>query len=221
MQFIPIAEETGLIAEIGAWVLNEALSQQKRWQDCGLKLVPIAVNLSVIQFRQPEFYQTVVDAIMEHGVAPSLLELELTESIAMEDSDFTIEILSKFHALGVKLSIDDFGTGYSSLNYLKRFQIDKLKIDQTFVRDLNFKTEDKALTQHANQDAAIIKAIIQMAKALGFKTIAEGVETPAQLAFLQANDCDEIQGYLFSKPLTADACTPLLTTGSLSLPNIK
>lgn len=217
IQFIPIAEETDLIIDIGNWVLNEALRQQKVWQQSGLKVVPIAVNLSVIQFRQPGFYQTVENAIKQHGVAAHLLELELTESIAMEDLDFTIEVLSKFHALGVKLSIDDFGTGYSSLNYLKRFQIDKLKIDQSFVRDLKINTENSQRSQHDNQDAAIIAAIIQIAKALGFKTIAEGVETSAQLAFLQTNDCDEIQGYLFSKPIGAEACTSLLQTGSLLL----
>lgn len=217
IEFIPLAEETGLIVDIGIWVLNEALRQQKAWQKSGLTLVPVAINLSVIQFRQAEFYQTVVDAIKQHGIAPALLELELTESIAMEDSDFTIAILNKFHTLGVKLSIDDFGTGYSSLNYLKRFKIDKLKIDQTFVRDLSFIDTHATDVRHENQDAAIITAIIQMAKALGFKTIAEGVETPAQLAFMQAKGCDEIQGYLFSKPLPAEACITLLKSGKLTL----
>ena len=203
--FIPIAEETSLINEIGNWVLITALKQLAEWQDAGVAIVPVAINLSIVQFRQDTLYQAVCDALRETKLPPSMLELEMTESIAMEDSQRTVRILKQLNALGVSLSIDDFGTGYSSLSYLKKFSVDKLKIDQSFVRDMEFHPED----------ASIITAIIGMAKGLGFKTIAEGVETKQQLEFLQQSQCDQIQGYLFSAPLPAEDFVQLLRLGKL------
>ncbi len=203
--FIPIAEETSLINEIGNWVLITALKQLAEWQNAGIKIVPVAINLSIVQFRQDTLYQAVCDALRETKLPPSMLELEMTESIAMEDSQRTVRILKQLNALGVSLSIDDFGTGYSSLSYLKKFSVDKLKIDQSFVRDMEFHPED----------TSIITAIIGMAKGLGFKTIAEGVETKQQLEFLQQSQCDQIQGYLFSTPLPAEDFVQLLRLGKL------
>ncbi|PKO47069.1 MAG: diguanylate cyclase [Betaproteobacteria bacterium HGW-Betaproteobacteria-22] len=203
-RFIPIAEESGLIAEIGDWVLLTALQQLALWQAQGLAIVPVAVNLSVVQFRQDTLYLSVSQALRTTKLAPDMLELEMTEGIAMEDSQRTIDVLNELDQLGVRLSIDDFGTGYSSLSYLKRFKIDKLKIDQSFIHDLRNNAED----------AAIVIAIIGMAKSLGFKTIAEGVETQDQLTFLKQNGCDEIQGYFFSKPLPAEELLPLLLAQS-------
>lgn len=203
--FIPIAEESGLIVDIGDWVLRSAVKQQAAWQKAGLDTVPVAVNLSVVQFQQDTLYASVCDTLKEANVNPNMLELELTEGIAMKDSERTLAVLNQLNALGVRLSIDDFGTGYSSLSYLKKFKIDKLKIDQSFVRGLG---------EHP-QDEAIIKATINMAKGLGFKTIAEGVETLEQLNFLIANDCDEIQGYYFSKPLPTDEISALLAHQSI------
>lgn len=200
--FIPIAEESGLITEIGDWVLRTALQQLADWQQSGLNIVPVAVNLSVVQFQQDTLYGSVCQMLRETKVDPGMLELELTEGIAMEDSERTLNVLNQLNALGVRLSIDDFGTGYSSLSYLKKFRIDKLKIDQSFVRGLG---------SHP-QDAAIITAIISMAKSLGFKTIAEGVETRQQLDFLIQHECDEIQGYYFSKPLPSQEVAQLLVS---------
>jgi len=198
--FIPIAEESGLISEIGDWVLRTAVKQLATWQEAGLQAVPVAVNLSVVQFQQDTLYGSVCQILRDTKVDPSMLELELTEGIAMEDSERTLNVLNQLNALGVRLSIDDFGTGYSSLSYLKKFKIDKLKIDQSFVRGLG---------SHP-QDAAIITAIISMAKSLSFKTIAEGVETLEQLNFLIQHGCDEIQGYYFSKPIPSAEVTKLL-----------
>lgn len=205
--FIPIAEESSLINEIGSWVLNRALQQLAEWQAAGLTIVPVAVNLSIVQFRQDSLYESIFNALRETKIDPAMLELEMTESVAMEDSERTIRVLDQLSALGVKLSIDDFGTGYSSLTYLKRFKIDKLKIDQSFIRDMELYPED----------AAIIIAIIGMAKGLSFKTIAEGVETTQQLEFLRQNHCDQIQGYLFSKPVPAKDFELLLRKEAISL----
>ena len=205
--FIPIAEESSLINEIGNWVLISALQQLAKWQAEGLAIVPVAVNLSIVQFRQDSLYKSICNVLRETKLDPAMLELEMTESIAMEDSERTIRVLNQLSALGVSLSIDDFGTGYSSLNYLKRFKIDKLKIDQSFIRDM----------ERHPEDAAIIIAIIGMAKGLNFKTIAEGVETEPQLEFLRHNHCDQIQGYLFSRPLPAKDFELLLRKGAISL----
>jgi len=187
--------------------LNTALHQLASWQSAGIAIVPVAVNLSIVQFRQDSLYEFICDGLRETKLDPAMLELEMTESIAMEDSERTIRVLNQLKALGVNLSIDDFGTGYSSLNYLKQFKIDKLKIDQSFVRDMELFPED----------AAIITAIIGMAKGLGFKAIAEGVETRQQLEFLLEQQCDQVQGYLFSKPLPAKDFELLLRKGEILL----
>ena len=199
--FIPVAEESGLIQEIGQWVMQEAIHQNAIWLQQGLPVVPVAVNLSVVQFRHPGLRSAVQDALRRSGLPPELLELELTESIAMENSSFTLDTVAGLKSLGVALSIDDFGTGYSSLSYLKRFAIDKLKIDQSFIRGLTLD----------HQDEAIVTTIIQLARSLGFRTIAEGVETPAQLDFLRAHGCAEYQGYLFSRPVPAAEFAQWLT----------
>lgn len=191
--FIPVAEDSGLIVELGEWVLRSACAQNKAWQLAGLKPVSVAVNLSARQFRQPGLVEKVVAILDETGLDPACLELELTESLVMQDVEKTIATLGKLKAMGIKLSIDDFGTGYSSLSYLKRFPIDTLKIDQSFVRDI---TTDP-------DDAAIAKSIISMAHDMQLRVIAEGVETEAQKSFLQQRHCDEMQGYLFSRPVPA------------------
>ncbi|MFZ6876499.1 EAL domain-containing protein [Undibacterium sp. Di27W] len=191
--FIGLAEETGLIVPIGAWVIRTACAQCKAWQDKGLGKFRIAINLSVRQFGQADLVDFVRDVLAETQLEPQYLEIELTESLVMTDVEHSIEILRGLKALGVQLSIDDFGTGYSSLSYLKRFPIDVLKIDQSFVRDIK-----------KSDDAAIVKAIISMAHSLGMQVIAEGVETEAQCDFLRINLCDEIQGFLFSKGLPKD-----------------
>lgn len=201
-RFIGLAEETGLILPIGEWVLRKACEQNQAWQNMGLPKVPIAVNLSAKQFSK-KIAGKVREILDETGLDPKLLELELTESVSMEDPENTIQILQTLKDMGVGLSIDDFGTGYSNLNYLKRFPVDKLKLDQSFVRDL---ISDPG-------DLAISRAVIAMAHSLGLKVIAEGVETEGQLALLMENDCDEMQGYLFSKPVDAGACARLLQEG--------
>ncbi len=190
-EFIPVAEETGLIIPLGEWVLTEALRQNRAWQQEGRPLLPVSVNLSPRQFRQKGLVDTVRRILVETGQPATLLELEITESTLMQDIDDTSARLREFAAMGVRLAIDDFGTGYSSLSYLKRFPVDKLKIDQSFVRDL---TTDP-------DDAAIVTAIIGLAKSLGLDTLAEGVETTEQLNILLSLGCDKFQGYLFSRPL--------------------
>jgi EAL domain-containing protein (putative c-di-GMP-specific phosphodiesterase class I) len=204
-RFIPIAEKSGLIAEVGEWVLHTAVQQQADWAAAGLDIVPVAINLSALEFRRDTLCGTVLAALTASGLPPAMLELELTESVAMEDTEFTVTQIQALHALGVKLSIDDFGTGYSSLSYLKRYQIDKLKIDQSFIRDIDSDVSD----------GAIVRTVISLAHGLGFKTIAEGVETAAQLAFLRRYRCDEIQGYCFSLPIVADAFADLLRNGTV------
>lgn len=193
-RFIPIAEDSGLIVPIGEWVLQEACRQAVAWGRAGIPGLVIAVNLSAVQFRRGDIEQSVVAALEASGLDPALLELELTESILISDSENILDIVQRLKALGVKLSIDDFGTGYSSLSYLKRFQVDKLKIDQSFVRDLATDMED----------AAIVRAIIQMAGSLGLITIAEGVEDQLMLEQLRQFGCDEAQGYYFARPMPAD-----------------
>ncbi|WP_374430067.1 sensor domain-containing protein [Ideonella dechloratans] len=204
-RFIPIAEETGLIREIGRWVLDEALRQTAAWRATGLCVVPVAINLSVSQFRDPGLPEEVAQALRRHDLPAHLLELELTESVAMEDSDFTIARIASLKQLGVTLSIDDFGTGYSSLSYLKRFTVDKLKIDQSFVRGL----------AQSPQDEAIVATVINLARSLGLHTVAEGVETAEQLEFLRRHGCNEIQGYHFHRPAPAEAVAGLLSSETL------
>ena len=190
-EFIPIAESSGLILTIGEWVLRTAVQQLKSWLDSGLPPMIIAVNISSVQFRHPNLPKLVTQILDEAQLLPEYLELELTESVAMDDPKSAISIMDNLHGRGVRMSIDDFGTGYSSLNYLKKFKVYKLKIDQSFVRDISSNADDKA----------IVTTIINMASSLGMQTIAEGVETSSQLAFLRLQGCDEIQGYYFSRPL--------------------
>ncbi len=198
-KFIPLAEETGLIVPIGEWVLREACRQGKRWRDAGASDLRIAVNISARQFWRGNLLETVETVLRDLGVEASMLELELTESILMRAEAETVELLNKFSKRGITISIDDFGTGYSSLSYLKRFPINKLKIDRSFVRDI----------QEDVDDAAIVTAIVAMARGLKLRVIAEGVETPWQLAFLKSIGCDEIQGYLISRPKIAADCDPV------------
>ena len=193
--FVPFAESRGLIAGIGRWVLCEACRQIKAWHDAGWPRVPVAVNLSAIEFRQRNLVQDITAILAASGLAPQYLEIELTESVLMEPGDAAFETLAALKALGVMLSIDDFGTGYSSLAYLKRYPIDKLKIDRSFVHDIPGDGDDVAITT----------AIVQMARSLKLLTVAEGVETPDQVALLQKLGCDEYQGYLISRPVPAAA----------------
>ncbi len=190
-KFIPIAEESGLIVQIGAWVLREACRQARAWQESGLPPFVVAVNLSAIQFRRPDLVNSVINALVLSDLDSQWLELELTESILIQDTEATLDTVRRLKALGVQLSVDDFGTGYSSLTYLKRFAVDKLKIDQSFVRDLVSDPDD----------AAIVRAIIQMAHSLKLKTIAEGVETEELCNLLQLFHCDEVQGYWLARPM--------------------
>ncbi|MDP1679106.1 MAG: EAL domain-containing protein [Candidatus Nitrotoga sp.] len=203
-QFIPIAEENGLIPPIGEWVLREACRQNQEWRKLGLMKITMAVNLSVVQFRQKNLGEIIKAILHESGLAPSGLELEITEGVVMQDAEAAILLLEEMKEMGLKLSVDDFGTGYSSLSYLKRFPIDKFKIDQSFVHDLTTDTDD----------AVIVSTIISMAHSLKLKVIAEGVETAEQLAFLKQQGCDEIQGYYFSQPVSAEQFTKLLSSGS-------
>ena len=193
-RFIRIAENSGLIVPIGEWVLRTACSQARKWQDEGLLAVPVAVNVSAVQFRQEGFRKMIDRVLRETGLAPQYLELELTESLLLSNADVTLSVLRGLKAMGLKLAIDDFGTGYSSFGYLKHFPVSKLKIDGSFVRDVAVNPDD----------AAITTAIISMAKSLSLKVIAEGVEDEAQMSFLRAHQCDEIQGYYFSKPLAPE-----------------
>ena len=190
-EFIPVAESSGMIVAIGEWVIHTAVNDAKRWLDQQLPLRAISVNLSAVQFRHPHLPEMVTRCLAQAGLAARRLELELTEGAAVDDPAAALAMMDDLHDRGVRLSMDDFGTGYSSLSYLKRFQIYKLKIDQSFVRDLNDDANDRA----------IVSAIIRMAQALGMQTTAEGVETDGQLAFLREQGCDEGQGYLFSRPL--------------------
>lgn len=192
-RFIPVAEDSGLIVQLGAWVLKEACRQAAQWHRMGFQGLIVAVNLSAAQFKRGDLLKNVGSALEDAGLPPGYLELELTESILISDTAKILSMVDRLKQIGVKLSIDDFGTGYSSLAYLKRFHVDKLKIDQSFVRDI---TSDP-------NDAAIVGAIVQMARSLGLSTIAEGVETEQALTAIHAQGCDEAQGFLFAKPLPA------------------
>jgi len=190
-EFIPLAEETGLIVPIGNWVLKEACRQNGEWIAQGLPPLVVAVNISVNQFQQPGFIQLIKGTLESTGLDPKLLCLEITENVAMKNVNYIVETIDKLRELGVRISIDDFGTGYSSLSYLKRFRVHTLKIDQSFIQEL---TTDE-------ENAAIVTALIAMSHKMNIKALAEGVETKAQLEFLRRYGCDEIQGYLFSTPL--------------------
>jgi diguanylate cyclase (GGDEF)-like protein/PAS domain S-box-containing protein len=211
--FIPIAEERGLIVPIGEWVLREACSQVRRWLDAGVAAVAVGVNVSAVQFRQPGFAASVRTILSECGIEPRYLQLEVTESIIMRDAEQTIAVLEELSAMGVSLSIDDFGTGYSSLSYLRRFPIDRLKIDRSFVHDITTSADA----------AAIASAIIGMGRTMNLRVVAEGVETAAQLAFLVGERCDELQGYHIARPMEAArlsallaAAKPLVELGTLA-----
>ncbi|MFB2923441.1 putative bifunctional diguanylate cyclase/phosphodiesterase [Aerosakkonema funiforme] len=199
-KFIPLAEENGLIIPIGEWVLRTACTQIKAWQDAGLPPLCVAVNLSARQFQQPNLVEMVARALQETGLENHFLELEITESVAMQNVDFSRSILQELHNMGVSISMDDFGTGYSSLSYLKKFPLDKLKIDQSFVRELATDPND----------GAIIAAIAALGKVLNLTMVAEGVETEEQRDFLRSLECEYMQGYLFSKPLSPQDATELL-----------
>jgi diguanylate cyclase (GGDEF)-like protein/PAS domain S-box-containing protein len=199
-KFIPIAENSGMIVTIGEWVLRTACAQARRWQEEGLPPVPVAVNVSAVQFRQENFCDLIRRVLHETGLAPQYLELELTESLLLADADVTLSVVRELRDIGVTLAIDDFGTGYSSFSHLRKFRFNKLKIDRSFLRDVAVNSDD----------AAITAAIISMGKSLKLKVIAEGVETEAQMSFLRSHQCDEIQGYYFSKPLTAEKASDWL-----------
>ncbi len=209
-KFIPIAENRGLIGSIGEWVLRAACSQIRQWQAEGLPIVPVAFNVSAVQLRQWGFADLVAKVLDETGVSSHYLELELTESLLLSTGDATFAVLKELSALGIHLSIDDFGTGYSSFSYLRHFPVTKLKIDRSFIHNIATNPGD----------ATITSAIISMAKQLNLRVIAEGVETETQLAFLRDHDCDEIQGYYFSKPLTIDLIPERLRTLSCNSGNI-
>jgi EAL domain-containing protein (putative c-di-GMP-specific phosphodiesterase class I) len=191
--FISVAEECGLIPRIGEWVLNEACRQNKDWQDRKLFEVPIAVNVSSLQFGQRSFVDSLDNALHTYSLRPEFLELELTESAVMKDGEESITILKRLKKKGVQITIDDFGTAYSSLNYLKRFPIDKVKIDKSFVSEI---ASDKI-------DFAIVGAIVTLAHSMGLKVVAEGVETATQRDLVSTHWCDELQGYLFGRPVDA------------------
>ena len=209
-QFVPIAEDSGLILPIGRWVLREACLQARAWQDAGLPPITVAVNTSALEFRAGDFLEYLRATLAESRLEPCYLELELTESVLMRDAASADSVLHALADLGVKLAVDDFGTGYSSLSYLRQFPIDSLKIDQSFVNQMTSNPDD----------AAIVSTVISMGKSLKQRVIAEGVETSEQYAFLLAQDCDEGQGFYFCHPMVAEALTTLLQTGvSPTLPH--
>jgi diguanylate cyclase (GGDEF)-like protein len=193
-RFIPLAEETGLIVPIGKWVLKAACAQNKAWQTAGLEPIIVSVNVSARQFRQDNLARTVAEVLEETGLEARYLEIELTESMVMHDAQQLVAMLGDLKRLGVQISVDDFGTGYSSLSYLKRFPVDRLKVDRSFVEHLATDSDD----------ATIVRAIITLGHNLGLKVVAEGVEQPEQLNFLRLNHCDEAQGFIYCRPVDSD-----------------
>jgi diguanylate cyclase (GGDEF)-like protein/PAS domain S-box-containing protein len=202
-QFIPVAEDCGLILPIGNWALREACMQAQAWRGAGLPLTAMAVNISAMEFRNEHFLEGVFEILRETGYDPRCLELELTESVLMKRAESTESILKALKAKGVRVAVDDFGTGYSSLSYLRKFPIDSLKIDQSFVRQITSSPDE----------TSIVTAILSMAQSLKLRVVAEGVETQAELLFLQAHNCEEAQGYYFSRPVPADKFAQLLASG--------
>jgi diguanylate cyclase (GGDEF)-like protein/PAS domain S-box-containing protein len=210
LNFISVAEDCGLMLPIGKWVLREACRQAKAWQDAGLSRIEMAVNVSAVEFRNEGFLEDVRTILKATGLESRYLEFELTESVLMQHAKFTVPMLQKLKAMGVRLAVDDFGTGYSSLSYLRQFPIDTLKVDQSFVHEITANSDD----------ATIISAVINMGSSLKHRVIAEGVETLEQVAFLQAHGCDEGQGYYFSRPVPAPQFARLLESASpVGLPN--
>nr|WP_246752963.1 EAL domain-containing protein [Sinorhizobium sp. BG8] len=204
-EFIPLAEETGLISPIGEWILSTACRQNKAWQQAGLPPIVVSINVSARQFQEKDWVEKVAAALEESGLEGRYLELEITESLIMEDVPQAVATMRRLADLGVELAIDDFGTGYSSLSALKRFPVGRLKIDRSFVKDL----------PDATDDGAIAKAIISLAHTLQLRVIAEGVETREQMDFLRQSGCDEIQGYYLSRPIAPRALEALLRIPSL------
>jgi diguanylate cyclase (GGDEF)-like protein len=202
-QFIPVAEDCGLILPIGNWVLSEACRQAQAWRDAGLPLGTMAVNISAMEFRDEHFLEGVFSILEETKLSPHSLELELTESVLMKRAESTEAVLAALKAKGVQVAVDDFGTGYSSLSYLRKFPIDSLKIDQSFVRQITTSPDE----------TSIVTAILSMAQSLKLRVVAEGVETQTELNFLLAHNCEEAQGYYFSRPVPADQFAKLLATG--------
>jgi len=200
-KFIPVAEESGHIIPLGYWVLNEVCLALKSWQDKGLTPVPVSVNVSARQFRQPDFCKRVAEVLHKHAIDPSLIEIELTEGLVMENTESAQRELALLKEIGLRISIDDFGTGYSCLSYLRRFPIDVLKIDRSFVQEIGSSPDGES----------IIEAIISLARSLRLETVAEGVETAAQLEYLLDKGCHVVQGYLFGKPMDQRLIEPLLT----------
>ena len=200
IKFISVAEETGLILPIGAWVMREACRQAQSWKDAGLSTGSMAINVSAIQFRDEKFLEDLFSVLRETGLDPHSLELEVTESVLMRNAEVAASTLKAVRDIGIRVSVDDFGTGYSSLSYLRKFPLDSLKIDQSFLRKIHV----------APDDSIIVSAIISMGRAIGLRVIAEGVETVEELAFLEANDCDEAQGFYFSRPVPAEEFVKLL-----------
>ncbi len=201
--FIPVAEDCGLILQIGAWVLREACQQARTWMDAGLPIMTMAVNVSAMEFRVENFLEGVLESLAQTNLDPKSLELELTESVLMKQSASAATILRGLRESGIRVTVDDFGTGYSSLSYLQKFPVDALKIDQSFIRQIST----------VGDDTTIVKAVIGMARGLKLRVIAEGVETLEELAFLRAYRCDEAQGYYFSRPVPAEQFAMLLTNG--------
>jgi EAL domain-containing protein (putative c-di-GMP-specific phosphodiesterase class I) len=210
-KFIPLAEETGLIIPIGRWVLRSACLQNVAWQRQGVAPISVAVNLSPRQFLDTNLLATLDEILAESGIQPELLQLEITESMVMLNVERAIELLDAIQSRGVRLAIDDFGTGYSSMSMMKRFPIDTIKIDRSFIKDIPDDSEDKAITE----------AIIQMGKALGLTVVAEGVETEQQRAFLALHGCDEMQGFLFSKARLPEDIPALVAQSLKSSPPLQ
>jgi EAL domain-containing protein (putative c-di-GMP-specific phosphodiesterase class I) len=196
-KFIPLAEECGLIVPMGMWILNESCRQAKAWQKAGLRPVPVAVNVSMLQFAQPNFVSFVAETLRQHELEAQWLELEVTESLLLHDASATAAKLEAIRELGVAVALDDFGTGYSSLAYLQKLPIDTLKIDRSFVSAIGEQT-------------TVIRAIMSLAHSLGMKVVAEGVETVAQREFLLSIGCNQMQGYFFSKPISPDELEQLM-----------
>jgi EAL domain-containing protein (putative c-di-GMP-specific phosphodiesterase class I) len=207
-EFIPLAEECGLISAIGEWVIREACRQARAWQNAGVPRLRVSVNLSASQFHDSGLAELIRSALNDAGLDARYLEVELTESAVMTNPEQSTAILEQLSAMGVLVSVDDFGTGYSSMGYLRRFPIDKLKIDRVFINEI--------VSRH--EDASIVRAIISLAHSLHLKVVAEGVETVAQLDFLKAAGCDEYQGYHFSRPLAAADFERLMRTAGAATP---
>jgi EAL domain-containing protein (putative c-di-GMP-specific phosphodiesterase class I) len=201
-QFIPVAEDCGLILPIGAWVMRQACTQARTWMDAGLPATTMAVNVSAMQFRNENFLEGLFAILDETGMSPELLELEVTESVLMKRAQFTASVLQTLRERGVRVAVDDFGTGYSSLSYLRKFPLDALKIDQSFIRQITTTPDE----------TTIVSAIISMGQSLKLRVIAEGVETPQELAFLKLHQCDEAQGYFLSRPVPHEQFAKLLET---------